>query len=80
MKQELKEIVLELVMRTAPAAGASWWAYVKANVSATAVLTCLLLLLQIAYLLRKWWRDETEWGLKLRAWAEKHRLTKPADL
>lgn len=80
MKQELKDIGIELAMRTAPAGGVSWWAYVRSNVSVTAVLTCALLLLQIVYLLRKWWRDETEWGLKLRAWAEKHHLTKPTPL
>jgi hypothetical protein len=37
-------------------------------------------LLQILYLLRKWWREETEWGLRIRGWAERKGFTKPADL
>jgi len=44
------------------------------------VLAGVLVLLQIAYLLRKWWREETEWGLKLKRWAARHGITKPADL
>lgn len=76
MKQEVKDIALELLTKTAPAGGMAIWA----NVSFTAILTAILVCLQILYLVRKWWREETEWGLKLRRWAERQGFTKPADL
>lgn len=76
MKQEIRDIAVELLTKTAPAGGMAIWS----NVSLTAALTGCLVLLQIAYLLRKWWREETEWGLKLRRWAERRGFTKPADL
>lgn len=31
-----------------------------------AVATGLYILVQIAYLLRKWWREETDWSRKIR--------------
>ena len=31
-----------------------------------AVTTGIYILVQIAYLLRKWWREETEWGLRMK--------------
>lgn len=76
MKQEVHDIAVELLTKTTPAGFLAWWS----GVSVTAILAGLLLVLQILYLLRKWWREETEWGMKLRRWAEKHGLTKPADL
>ncbi|MFT3720423.1 hypothetical protein [Pseudorhodoferax sp.] len=45
-----------------------------------AVATFVFLVLQVAYLIRKWWREETEWGLKIRRWAERHGITRPASL
>lgn len=76
MKQEVKDIGVELVTKTTPAGALAWWS----SVSVTAVLTGLLVALQILYLLRKWWREETEWGLRLRGWAERRGFTVPADL
>lgn len=76
MKQELKDISIELAMRTAPASGVAWYS----QISWTAVFTALLVILQIAYLLRKWWREETEWGIKLKRWAERHGFSKPMEL
>lgn len=45
-----------------------------------AFATLVFLLVQIVYLLRKWWREETEWGRKIKRWAEKHGITRPAPL
>lgn len=63
MKQEIKDIAVELATRTAPAGGltivsAPWWD----NINWAAVMSGLLVVLQAAYLLRKWWREETDWG------------------
>lgn len=75
MKQELKDIAVELAVRTAPAGGVAWYT----QISWTAFLTGVLVCLQICYLLRKWWREETEWGQRLKRWA-KGEFTKPGDL
>ena len=81
MKQELRDIAVEIATKTAPAGGMSIWsAHFWASVNWTAVGTGVLVLLQIVYLIRKWWREETEWGLKLRRWAERHHITRPVDL
>lgn len=45
-----------------------------------AVATLIFIVLQIAYLVRKWVREETEWGRKIRRWAERHGITRPAPL
>ncbi|VTU34085.1 hypothetical protein [Variovorax sp. RA8] len=75
MKQEIKDIAVELAVRTAPASGIAWYS----QISWTAFLTGVLVVLQIGYLVRKWWREETEWGLRIKRWAE-GRFTKPGDL
>jgi hypothetical protein len=75
MKQELKDIAVELAVRTAPASGIAWYS----QISWTGVLTGVLVVLQIAYLVRKWWREETEWGQRLKRWASGD-FTKPGDL
>lgn len=75
MKQELKDIAVELAVRTAPAGGIAWYS----QISWTGILTGILVVLQIAYLVRKWWREETEWGQRLKRWA-KGDFTKPGDL
>lgn len=83
MRQELRDIAIELATKTAPAGGLAVWAqYLWEQVNVTALLTCALVVLQIIYLLRKWWREETEWGLRLRLWARRVRdaVTKPAEL
>ena len=76
MKTELRDILVELGLRTTPAGFLAW----LAQVNWTTVLAGVLVLLQIAHLLRKWWREETEWGLKLKRWAERHGITKPMEL
>lgn len=75
MKQEIKDIAMELAVRTAPAGGIAWYS----QISWTAFLTGVLVVLQIAYLVRKWWREESEWGVKLKRWAE-GKFTRPGDL
>jgi hypothetical protein len=75
MKQELKDIGVELAVRTTPAGAIAWWS----DISWTAVLTGVLVVLQILYLMRKWWREESEWGVKLKRWAE-GKFTRPGDL
>lgn len=80
MKQELKDIAVELVTKTAPASGlTAWSAHWWASVNWTAAATGVLVVLQILYLLRKWWREESEWGIRLKRWAGKQ-LTGPAPL
>lgn len=75
MKTEIKDILWQLTTGTAPAAGLSWWS----QVHWTAILTGTFLTLQILYLLRKWWREESDWGQKLRRWA-KGEFTRPGGL
>lgn len=76
MKQELKDIAVELAVRTTPATAVAWYS----QLSLTAILTGILLVLQIAYLVRKWWREESEWGQFIKDWAARKGLTKPGDL
>ncbi|VTU36983.1 hypothetical protein [Variovorax sp. PBL-E5] len=75
MKHEIKDIVYELAVRTTPASFLAWWA----GINWTTVLAIVLGMLQIAYLIRKWVREETAWGLRLKRWAE-GRFTAPGDL
>jgi len=74
MKQEMKDIAFNVVYQT-PASLVAWWQ----QLSLTTALAVLLGVLQVAYLLRKWWREETEWGLRLKRWA-KGQFTAPGDL
>lgn len=64
MKQEVKDIALQVA--------------VSAPTSITAILSKVTIaewvaiifgLLQALYLVRKWWREETEWGIKAKRWA-----------
>lgn len=74
MKQEIKDIAFNVAYQ-APASIVAWWQ----QLSLTTAIAVVLGVLQIAYLIRKWVREETEWGQKLKRWAE-GRLTKPGDL
>lgn len=74
MKQEFKDIAINLVYN-APTSLVAWWQ----QLDTTTVIAVVLGALQVAYLLRKWWREETEWGLRLKRWA-KGDHTKPGDL
>lgn len=58
---------------SSPTAG--WAVLTKLTVAEWVAIT--LGLLQGLYLLRKWWREESEWGIKLKRWAGRQ-LTGPA--
>lgn len=75
VKQEVKDIAVELAVRTAPSGAIAWWS----DIHLTTVIAVVLGVLQVAYLIRKWIREETEWGIKLKRWAE-GKFTKPGDL
>lgn len=74
MKQEMKDIAVN-VAYNAPASIVAWWQ----QLSLTTALAVLLGVLQVAYLLRKWWREETAWGMRLKRWS-KGDFTKPGEL
>ncbi len=74
-KQELHDIAIEAA-KASPGVIASGFTLS----TAVTVATLLFILLQIAYLIRKWWREETEWGRKIRQWAERHGISKPMEL
>lgn len=75
MKQEIKDIALQ----TAVSAPTSLYALVS-RITLAEWVALALGVLQAAYLLRKWWREETEWGQRLRRWAERSGFTKPMEL
>jgi len=74
MKQEAQDILAE-VAKAAPGitlTGLTLNEYV-------AVATICFIVLQALYLMRKWVREETEWGRRLKRWADK-KFTQPGDL
>ena len=75
MKQEVKDIAIQA------AAGSPTSIYALLSGLTVAEWVAIILgILQALYLLRKWWREETEWGRKLKRWAASHGITKPAEL
>lgn len=74
MKTEIKDIAFNVVYQ-APASLLAWWQ----QASATTIIAVVLGVLQVLYLIRKWWREETEWGQRLKRWAA-GQSTKPGDL
>lgn len=74
MKQEFKDIAVN-VAYNAPASFVAWWQ----QISVTTIIAVVLGVLQIAYLIRKWVREETEWGRRLKRWAN-GQDTKPGGL
>ena len=56
---ELFDILYELLLRTIPGT-------VLAKLADMPWLAIILFTVQMAYLLRKWWREETEWGLRMK--------------
>lgn len=74
VKQEVQDIAVASV-KAAPGIAATGFTL---N-TAVAVATLVFIILQAAYLVRKWWREETEWGQRLKRWAE-GRFSKPGDL
>ncbi|WP_067070428.1 hypothetical protein [Roseateles chitosanitabidus] len=80
MKPEIKDIVIEAA-KAAPAAGATvlsspWWV----SINWTGVLTGVFIVLQIVYLLRKWWREETSFGIWMRRKVGAPVISKPMEL
>ncbi|MBS0449945.1 MAG: hypothetical protein JSS14_01410 [Proteobacteria bacterium] len=65
MSQELKDIAISAA-QASPGIAAS----VFTLNNAVALATLLFIVLQCAYLVRKWVREESEWGRKLKRWAE----------
>ncbi|MGB3069285.1 MAG: hypothetical protein WBC18_12090 [Ottowia sp.] len=75
MKQEVQDIAVE-ALKASPGIAMTGFTLDKA----VALATLIFVLIQVAYLIRKWWREETEWGRKLKRWAERQGITKPAEL
>lgn len=76
MKQEAKDILLQ----TAVSAPTSLYALVS-RITLAEWIALALGLLQAMYLLRKWWREETEWGQRMRRWARRPAaVTSPVEL
>lgn len=77
MKQEIKDIALQ----AAASSPTSLYAFFS-KVTLAEWIAIALGVLQALYLLRKWWREESEWGLKLRAWARGRHPTRtePVEL
>lgn len=61
MKQEIKDIAVNVVY-SAPTSIAAWWQ----QVNVTTIIAIVLGVLQIVYLIRKWIREETAWGLTIK--------------
>ncbi len=74
MKQELKDIATQALL-SSPTTGYAFLS--KLTVAEWVAIT--LGLLQAIFLIRKWWREETEWGMRLKRWT-KGEFTKPGDL
>lgn len=74
MKKEVHDIAIEVAKAT-PGILAS--AFTLNSV--LTFFTLIFVLLQIVYLTRKWYREETEWGVRLKRWAQGI-TTKPAPL
>lgn len=74
MKQEVHDIVVESARATLPILASGF----TLN-TAVAVATLAFIILQIAYLVRKWIREESEWGIRLKRWT-KDKFTQPGDL
>ena len=72
-----KESFVEAIKGAPPVAAA---AYTREEL--IAIATAVYLLLQIAYLVRKWWREERAWTMRLRRFHERVRdfVTGPAPL
>jgi hypothetical protein len=74
MKQEIQDIAIEAA-KASPGIAVS--AFTLNN--AVAIATLVFVILQCVYLMRKWIREESEWGIRLKRWAE-GKLTEPGEL
>ncbi|WP_225783324.1 hypothetical protein [Xenophilus sp. Marseille-Q4582] len=64
MTPEKHDIAVESV-KAAPAVAGAVAASLTLN-EWVAVATGIYIVVQIAYLIRKWWREETDWGAKFK--------------
>lgn len=74
MKQELKDIALQAIVSSPSSLYA-----VFTNLTVAEWVAIIVGTLQAMYLARKWFREETEWGLKMKKWLNV-RPTGPVDL
>ena len=74
MKTEVKDIAMQLAV-SAPTSITA----ILSKVTITEWVAILFGVLQAVYLVRKWWREETEWGLRLKRWT-RGEFTQPAPL
>ena len=74
MKQEIKDLAIQAVVSTPTSTYA-----ILTRISIAEWIAIAMFILQALYLLRKWWREETEWGMRLKRWA-KGNFTQPGDL
>ncbi|MDR7092280.1 hypothetical protein [Hydrogenophaga laconesensis] len=74
MKQEIKDIVVQAAVSTPTSTYA-----ILTRISIAEWIAIAMFILQALYLLRKWWREETEWGMRLKRWT-KGNFTQPGDL
>lgn len=75
----MKEETVDIIKQVAVSAPTSFYA-IFSGLTVAEWVAIGLGLLQALYLMRKWWREETDWGLSMKRWAEKHGITKPAEL
>lgn len=76
MRQEAKDLLLQVAV----GAPTSLYALVS-RITLAEWIALALGLLQALYLLRKWWREETEWGQRMRRWARRPAAaTAPVEL
>lgn len=75
MKQEIKDIAVQVAV-SSPTSGYA----LLSKLTVAEWMAIVLGALQAVYLLRKWWREETEWGLRLKRWAQRRGLTAPGEL
>lgn len=75
MKQEVQDIAVEAAKATPGLLATS---FTLNNL--VALTTLCFIVLQMAYLVRKWVREETEWGRKIKRWATGRSSEKDTDL
>lgn len=74
MKQELKDIAVQAVVSSPTSSIA-----LVSKLTVAEWIAIAMFVLQALYLARKWWREETEWGMRLKRWT-KGQYTQPGDL
>ncbi len=74
MKQEIKDIAVQAAV-SSPTSGYA----ILSSLTVAEWVAITLGVLQAVYLIRKWWREETEWGLRLKRLI-KGKATQPGDL